>query len=155
MLPSRKGIHVTVLVIGHSYHLEHLAHLPVYLVLRSMHEFEPESDVVIDVKMREKGIALKYCVQGSPVRRNPRQVITLQQYASGVRREETGNLPQKRRLAASGRTEKRHKFTFTDTQIDVLEHLLVSEGLAKVLNVYNDIVQVRPALKVTEERLLS
>ena len=77
--------------------------------------------------MGEEGIALEHGVQWSLVRRHSGYVLAVQHYAAFVGLKETGYHTQQGGLSAARRPQKGDELTAADIQIDVVEHLLVTE----------------------------
>ena len=93
--------------------------------------------------MRKERIALEDRVQRSFVRRDGRDVLALEQNASRVGSDEAGNLTQKSGLSTARRSEEGDEFAPAHIQIYVLQHLFVTEGLAKVLDIDDYVVSHR------------
>ena len=135
LLAAGEGFHVAVLVVGHGHELEDLADALLDLVLGHFLELEAEGDVVVDVQVREQGVALENGVQRALVRRDAGELLAVQEDGTFVRLEEARDHPQEGGLAAAGGTEEGEEFAAADVQVDVLEDLLVAERLGQALDV--------------------
>ena len=140
LLTARKRFNGTVVIVGHAHHLEHLLHTLVDLILREFLKFQAECDIVVHVKVRKERIALEDRVERSLVRRDGRDVLALEQNASRIGSDEAGNLAQQGCLSAARRSEEGDEFAPAHIQIYVLQHLFVTEGLAKVLDIDDYVV---------------
>ncbi len=84
---------------------------------------EPERDVVEHRHVWEERIALEDQVDVAPVRRDPHDVVAVQQDPTRRRRLEARDHAQRRRLATAGRPEQREELTAVDPQVDALDRL--------------------------------
>ena len=133
LLATGERFHVTVLIISHTHHLQHLAHPLVDFVGRHLLELEPEGDVVIDIEMREESIALKHSVERAFVRRKGGNVPAFEKHGALIRGEETGQNAESGGLAAAGRAEQGHKLPFTYIKADIVQDCLSTQLLTYVL----------------------
>ncbi len=66
--------------------------------------------------MGKQRVILEHHVDRALVRRDPRDILAVQQNAALVRRLEAGQHPQQRGLAAAAWAEKREKFAAADVE---------------------------------------
>ena len=112
---------------------QYLEHAPAVLATRNALHLETEHDVVVDRHVREECVLLEDHVHGAPVREDRRDVAPLEQDPAGVGHFEPGDHPQRRRLAAAARPEKREELALTDRERDVSHGLGVAKALAHAL----------------------
>src|SRR5579862_25688 len=103
------------------------------LAARNSPDAEPERDVVVHRHVREQGVLLEDHVHGPPVRRHRRHVVAVEQYAARVRRDEPGDHPQRRRLAAAARAEQREELALGDVDAHVVHRVRAGIPLADTL----------------------
>jgi hypothetical protein len=96
-------------------------------------EFEAERDVLADRHMREQRIVLKDDVHVPLVRRQLRDVPACQEDAPAVRHLEAAQDPERRRLAAAGRTEERHELSGLDREVEPVDGEVPTVALRDVL----------------------
>ena len=82
---------------------------------------QPVGDVVLDVEVGEEGIRLEHRVDRPAVRRHGDQVLAVEQDLTTRRLLEAGDHPQRRGLAAAGRSEQREELAGLDAQLDVVD----------------------------------
>ena len=73
-----------------------------------------EGDVLRDIQMRKERITLKDRVDGTLIRRQGDDVLPLVEDFAAGRLLKAADAAQKRRFAAAGRTQQRHKLVFSD-----------------------------------------
>ena len=149
LLSSREFVYVAFLVFVHTHDAECRHDTCVDFVLAHLLEFQAESHVVIDIKMRKESIALEHRVDGTLIGRQIGNVLAREQYLTFGRLRKTGNDAQQSGLAASRRTQEGHKFATLDVQTDIVEHhLIVVETLGDVLYLNNVVVVIHlPIIK--------
>ena len=79
--------------------------------------------------MGEERVALKDGVGRALVRRQPGDVVAVDQDLALVRLLEAGDHPQRRRLAAAARAEHREELALGDVEVDVVDGGEVAEAL--------------------------
>src|SRR4029079_7373466 len=89
--------------------LERLADALADFPLRSFGAAEPESDVVVDVEMREEGVVLEDSVDVAAVGRRIGDVGAVQEDLAGGRLLEAGDHPEGSGLPAARRPEEREE----------------------------------------------
>ena len=114
-----------------AHRLEHLQHALPDLGALLLPPPQPERDVVEDVEVREERVALEDGVHLPLVRRRRRHVGAVEQDLAAVRPLEAGDQPQRRRLAATGRSEQREELAAVDVQVDAVDRDDVGELLAQ------------------------
>ena len=140
LLSAGKGIHITVLIIGHSYHLEGLLHLFLDHDSRKFFQLQAESDVIEDIQMREKSVFLKYSINWTFMRGCLRNFFPRNGYYTLRSSLESGNQTQQCRLPATGRPQNGYKLALTDRQIHIIQYGLVSKEFRHMLHT-NDAVR--------------
>ena len=93
--------------------------------LRQLLVPQAEGDVVEDRQEREQGVALEHRVHVAAVRRDGRYVLAVQQDPARGRLLESGDQPQRRRLAAARWAKQGEELTAVDLQVDVVHGDLV------------------------------
>src|SRR5262249_4940053 len=88
------------------------------LVLRHPRAPEAKRDVVEDAQVREQGVALEDRVDRALARRRAHDVLAVEQDLAGRRLLESGDHPQRRRLAASRGPEQREEPARRYLQVD-------------------------------------
>ncbi len=107
-----------------------LSRAPLQVRLGHLLPPQPERDVLEDVQVGKKGIALENRVDLALVRRDPRHGLPADLDRPGVRLLEAADHPQRRRLAAARRTEQREERARGDLQREVVDGDHVVEALA-------------------------
>src|SRR4029079_15780888 len=100
--------------------LERLADALADFPLRSFRAAEPESDVVVDVEMREEGVVLEDGVDVAAMGKRIGDVGAVKEDLAGGRLFEAGDHPEGSRLPAAGRPEERKEFAAGDLQVDAI-----------------------------------
>ena len=118
---------------GEADELEHLGHTALELILLHALPLESERDVVLDVHVREEGVALEDGVDVPLVRREPDDVLIAEEDAPLGRLLEAADHPQRRRLAAARRAEHREERAARDLDRDPVDRDRVVEPLDDVL----------------------
>ena len=134
LLTTGKRLHISVLIVGHAHHLEHLADSLVNLLLRNLLKFEAERNVLIHIKMREESITLEHCIDRTLMRRHISNVSTVDKDFTRICRSETRNHTQKRRLATARRSEQGKELALLDRNVDIVENAFFAEALADILD---------------------
>src|SRR5665213_54458 len=83
-----------------------------FFALRLWHaaHTQPKSDIVEDCLVWKQGIVLEDHARVSPMRRDARYVVIVNQNLTGIRLDESGDHVNRRRLAAAGRAKERQAF---------------------------------------------
>ena len=82
-------------------------------------EFEPERDVVINIEVGEKGVALENGVDRTQIRRKVRDILAVKQDLARSRDLKTRDHSQRSRLAAARRAQERYEFSAVHVKIEV------------------------------------
>jgi hypothetical protein len=114
--------------------LEHGGHALGDLGLRHAVLLQSESDVLLDVHVREKCIGLEHHVDRPLIRRHAGHVLAVDQYPAGARRLETPEHAQERRLAATRCAEQAEDLALVDLEADVVNRLEIAERLRDPLD---------------------
>jgi hypothetical protein len=77
-----------------------------------------ECDVVGDRQVREQGIVLEHHAHFALVRRQVADITAVDQHVPGGRVDESGNNPERRRLAAAGGTQQRQELAIVHRQVE-------------------------------------
>ena len=101
LLTSGKGIHIPLLIVGHSHHFQGLAHTAVDFVRRHFLQLEAEGYVVVHIQVRKEGVFLEHGVQRTAVRRYVGNILAFHKYLSLIRFGEACKHSQHCRLAAA------------------------------------------------------
>ena len=112
--------------------LELLVHAPLGLGLVHLLAPEAEGDVVRDAQVGEQRVALEDGVGRPPVRRQPDDVGAVDQHLALGRLLESGDHPQRGRLAAAARAQQGEELPFPDRQAEVVDRREVAELLGDV-----------------------
>ena len=83
--------------------------------------------------MREQCIVLEHDPDVSPIRRLVRDIALAEADGAGARLGETGDYPQRRRLAAAGGTEQYQQLAFRDLERKIVHGQYLAEALADVV----------------------
>ncbi len=121
LLTAGKLCRLAVLEPVELHESEHLGDLRRDLRALAAAHLETEGDVLRDRQMREDGIALEHGVDRPAERRQPIELLAMQQDRAGILRLETGDEAQHRGLAAAARAEQREELVRTDCNRDAVE----------------------------------
>ena len=118
---------------GQTDELEHLGHTALQLILLHALPLEAERDVVLDVHVREEGVALENGVDVPLVRREPNDILIAEEDAPLGRLLEAADHPQRRRLATPRRAEQREERAAGDLDRDPVDRDRIVEALDDIL----------------------
>ena len=131
LLAAAQGHDVAVLGSGEADECEQLRHPLAHLRLRPPAHPEAVAHVLLDVHVREHRVALEDHPDVAFPRRHPRDVPAVDHDASRVRRLQTGDHPQHRRLAGAARTEKGEELAGLHVEGEVARGDGVAEALVE------------------------
>ena len=109
---------------GELHELEHLRYLLLNLGGRDFLHTQGEGDVLKDVEMGEKRIALKHGVDVALMRWKGSDVLAEKEHVALVGLLKTGDDPQCGGLTAAAWTQERYKLVVIDIQIDMVQYRL-------------------------------
>ena len=89
-----------------------------------------EGDILIHGHMRKQRIALKHHADIAVLHPQIRNIAIVEMDFAGGRIFQSGDHPQRRRLAATGWTQQRDQLSGSDIQIDILDRGEPAEPLA-------------------------
>ena len=93
------------------------------IVVRLPLDAETERDIFCHVHIREQRILLEHRIDLPLLGRQLRDVRAIKQDAAAVRQLEAPDQPQRRRLPAPRRPEKRHELIFMNGEVEILDDL--------------------------------
>ena len=120
-LPARELGRIAFAVSGHADEIEQLRNAAAARVPAGAALLHAECNVLRDGQVREQGVVLEHHADVAPARRQVDHVAPIDQDAAGGRVDEPGDDPQRRRLAAAGRSQQREKLAVADIQIERLQ----------------------------------
>ena len=134
LLATRKGVYVTPLVIGHSDHLQNTHNAGLNLVFWHPLQLQSEGDVVENIEMREKRIALE-----NSVHRPFMWLHIIHQITADIQISLIGSLKaryytQGRCFATTRRTQNGNELALLDAQANVIQNTFVTELLRDVFD---------------------
>ncbi len=100
------------------HQIERLAHSLADLPWFNIPHTQAEADVLSRGHVGEERVVLEYDADIALERRQACDRLALEINLAGERREEAGDQPERRRLAAARRPEQRHELAFAHLQID-------------------------------------
>lgn len=131
-LPAGQSLGLAVQIVGDLQQRGRLAHFGVDLGARHLGVFQPEGHVLVNAHMRVKGVRLKHHRQPPLCRRHRVHGLAVDEQRAGCDVFQTCDDAQQRRLAAARRPDKHHKIAAVDLQVDAVDHLDFTIGLANV-----------------------
>src|SRR5262249_61789389 len=93
----------------------------------------PDATVAADRERRKQRVALEHQVDRPPIRRYRRDILTVEQDASLVRRVQAGKQAQQRGLAAARGTEQRKEFAWENVERNAFDRSHGSKLLAHAI----------------------
>ena len=103
------------------------------LVLGHLGHTKAKGDVVIDVQMREQGVALEDGIDLPSVSGNIVDPLTVKQHIAVRGSQETADDSQCGTLTAAGGSQKRKKFVVVDVEVDAIQDALTVKIHGEVL----------------------
>ena len=97
---------------------------------------QPEFDVLARAEVREQRVRLEDHAQVAPARPQRRHVDSLDQDGTGIRGFESGQHPQRRRLATATRAEQRDELARVQREVEVGQRAVASEVLDDTLETH-------------------
>ena len=122
---------------GEGDHGEHLTNLFIYLVTGNLLLAEREGDVLIDIEVGEKSVALEDGVDVSLVGGNIVYVLAHENNVTLVGRLETADKAQSGGFAATGGTQQGKKLLVIYIKVDMIQNYLTVIGLGDVFQLDN------------------
>ena len=117
---------------------EHVIDPGLYLLFRHLAYPQAVGDILEQRKMREQCVGLEYHSDIALKRRKPGIVLSIKNNVAGGAGFETGNHPERRRLAASGRSQHGEEFITGQLEVDRVhcsDHVVICrKDLGEVLH---------------------
>ena len=132
LLSAGKAVDLPSFIALQTDDLQHIPYPPVDLVLRQLGHPQAEGYVVVDIQMREQGIALKHGVDLAFVGRYVIEYRSVKGHRAGGGGQKPADDPQRGGFAAAGRAEQCEEFMIIDIKIDVVENTLPVELHGKI-----------------------
>jgi hypothetical protein len=129
LLAAGELVRLAVLVAGELDEVEHLADATPHLVVRDLPPAQSEGDVLVDGEVREQRVVLEDGVDVALERREIGDVGLAEEDRAGAGLLEAADHPQRRRLAAARRPEKREELAPLDREGEVVDGREVTELL--------------------------
>jgi DtxR family transcriptional regulator, Mn-dependent transcriptional regulator len=146
LLPPGQLVRQTGGLPGQADEVEHLCHAAV--TAGAVADAVP--DVLRDREVREERVVLEHDADAPPLRRDEssrsRHVGAVEDDAPTVRTLETGDEPQRRRLAATARPEQRKDLALVDREFDAVDGAHGTEVLGEAVELDNCAHRLRVAL---------
>ena len=120
LLTAGELSHSAVFKTLEAHYLKHFGDTLVDLLLRHLCYAQTEGDVFVNVEMRKQSVLLKDRVDLSFVRRDIVYPDAVKHNVSGGRLDKAADYPERRCLAAAGRTEQRQKFLIIKIQVNIV-----------------------------------
>ena len=105
------------------HELQRVMNLVLDILARLPLDAEAERDIFCHVHIREQRILLEHRIDLPLLGRQLRDVRAIKQDAAAVRQLEAPDQPQRRRLPAPRRPEKRHELIFMNGEVEILDDL--------------------------------
>ena len=130
-LPLATGQRARLVLVttGELDQFEHFADAPGHFGLADPAAAQSERDVLPDGEVVEEGVALEDGVDVAAVRRHIGDVLAVQRHLTVGRVDEAADHPQRRGLAAAGRTQQGEELTRRDVEVQVAYGGTVAVGL--------------------------
>ena len=133
LLAAGQTVHAAVFVALQADDFQHFIDPAVNFVLGQLCYLQAESDVVVHIQMRKKGITLEHGVDLPLVGRNVVDDLPVKRHRAGSRRQKAADDPKRCGLAAAGGAEQCEEFVIVEIKIDAVENTLPVELHGQVL----------------------
>jgi hypothetical protein len=152
-LPTRQLIRPTLDEFFHLDELEHRHDTIANFRARQTFLAQTETDVALDVHVREQRVGLEHHVHRPPMRRHVRDVDATDQHAARGRPFESGEQAKQRRFAATRAAEQRKTLAFGDVECDIVNRNDIVEAFSNACESNQWFVRYWPAFACVHARL--
>ena len=140
LLAARKRIYITFIEALEVNKSEHFFHGLLDLLFGSFSYTETESDILINIKMGKKSVALENGVDLAFMRRQRIDFFAIKNNLTFVRLYKSGNDSQGSGFAATRRTEQSYKLLITNVKVKIFEYLIIPERNGDVFEIDDYVV---------------